>query len=128
MWTATETESYQIRQRRYVKKRPRELAAVLDNLDTFFRALSEGVKPTQAKASFGFIHKENLGVVSIDQRGGGPNLAQTRLYVYPDEKKEVLYLITLGDKASQRDDISTCAAFIKAHIQEVSEQYGKELS
>jgi hypothetical protein len=58
------------------------------------------------------MHHEPLGVVAIDQKGGGKSLAQTRLYVYPDTETETLYVITLGDKGSQKDDIATCRAFV----------------
>ncbi len=58
------------------------------------------------------MHQEPLGAVATDQKGGGKNLAQTRLYVYPDTETEILHLITLGDKRSQKDDIATCRSFI----------------
>lgn len=111
MWKLEPTEEYQRRHKRYEKDHPRELQAVLDNLDTYFKSLEEGVKPLQIK--HGFLHNESLGVVAIDQKGGGRNLAQTRLYVYPDAETEVLYVITLGDKRSQKkEDIPTCRSFV----------------
>jgi hypothetical protein len=106
MWVIQTTAEYLVRSKRYEKKRWRELEAVLDNLDTFVKTLQNGVKSGQIK--FGFIHPEPHGVLALDQKGGGSNLAQTRLYVYPDEEKEVLYLLTLGDKQSQRADIQFC--------------------
>jgi hypothetical protein len=93
-----------------VKDHPRELQAVLDNLDTYFKSLEAGVKPLQIK--HGFMHSEPLGAVAIDQKGGGKSLAQTRLYVYPEPETETLHLITLGDKQSQKDDIATCRTFV----------------
>jgi hypothetical protein len=100
------TPEYLARNKRYEKKHWRKLAAVLDNLDTFFKTLQNGVKPRQVK--FGFIHPEPQGVLAIDQKGGGSNLAQTRLYVYPDEVHEVLYLLTLEDKQTQSIDVEFC--------------------
>jgi hypothetical protein len=96
--------------KRYEKKNPRELAAVLDNLDTDFKTLASGTKPKQAV--FGFVHAEPNNVVAIDQKGGGRSLAQTRLYIYPDVTRETMYLITLGDKKSQRDDIAVGKDFV----------------
>jgi hypothetical protein len=110
MWVIETTEGYDRRHKTYQKKHPQELQAVLDNLDTYFESLKLGVKPLQIK--HGFMHQEPLGVVAIDQKGGGKSLAQTRLYVYPETEREVLYLITLGDKRSQKDDIKTCQAFV----------------
>jgi len=76
MWALASEDEWDRRLKRFEKKRPRELAAALDNLDTFHKTLNNGVKSREAK--FGFIHPEPLGVLAIDQKGGGPNLAQIR--------------------------------------------------
>lgn len=110
MWAIAATDEYEGRQKRFEKKHPRELQAVLDNLDTYFQSLEAGVNPLQIK--HGFLHTEAMGVVAIDQKGGGKALAQTRLYVYPDTDTETLYLITLGDKPSQKEDIKSCKVFM----------------
>jgi transcriptional regulator with XRE-family HTH domain len=94
MWKLAPTDEYQRRQKRYEKDHPRELQAVLDNLDTYFKSLEAGVKPLQIK--HGFLHNETLGVVAIDQKGGGKSLAQTRLYVYPEAETELLHVISLA--------------------------------
>lgn len=86
------------------------MRSVLVNLGTYFAALQHGVKPLQIR--YGFMHTEPLGVIAIDQRGGGANLAQTRLYVYADADERVLHLITLGDKRSQKEDIKTCRSYV----------------
>jgi hypothetical protein len=111
MWEIKNTDEYEKRLKHYQKKHPRELAAVLDNLDTYHRALVGGTRPKQAV--FGFVHSEPFDVVAIDQKGGGASLAQTRLYVYPDVTRGILYVITLGDKKSQKDDIAICKDFVK---------------
>lgn len=110
-WTQ-ETTSHFVRQRKhYVKKHSRELAAVERNLRTYFTALSSGAKPLQIKN--GFVHVGYPGgFVSIDQKGGGGNLAQTRLYVYPDVPNEVLWLLTIGDMNTQPEDVKLCAALV----------------
>ncbi len=110
MWEVETTDEYDRRHRRYQKKRPRELKAILNNLDTYFETLKSGVKPQNI--FFGFVHHEPNGVRAIDQRGGGGTLAQTRLYVYPDEEAKVLHIITLGDKSSQDGDIQTSKQFM----------------
>ena len=110
MWQLALSADYERRHKRYVKKRPRELKAALDNLDTFFKALQRGAKPQQIKT--GFIHPEPQGVLAIDQKGGGPGLQQTRLYVYPHEETETLHIVILGDKGSQSEDIEFCREFV----------------
>ena len=111
MWTLVKTDEYERRHKRFEKKRPRELAAVLDNLDTFFTALKAGAKPQQIR--LGCIHAEPHGVLALDQKGGGKNLAQTRLYIYPDSDSEVVYVITLGGKDTQAEDIKLCGEFVE---------------
>ena len=87
----------------------RELVAVLDNLDTFFKALCAGAKLEHLK--YGFIHREPKGIVAIDQKGGGPGLKQTRLYAYPDQTTQIIHVITIGDKNSQKADIKYSREF-----------------
>jgi hypothetical protein len=78
MWLLRETETYATRRKRYQKNHPKELAAVLKNLDRYLETLQAGIKPLQI--SYGFLHDEGKGVAAIDQRGGGSGkLAQTRL-------------------------------------------------
>jgi hypothetical protein len=124
MWTLEKTSEWDRRFKYYEKKHQRELIAALDNLDTFVRALNSGIRPRDAK--FGFIHPEPLGVLAIDQKGGGRNLAETRLYTYPDEKREALHLIIIGDKNSQKADIATCMAFVQQLRTEEGPSNGKK--
>lgn len=111
MYSVEFTDEYERRHKRYSKKRPRELDAVLDNLDTYLAALRAGARPHAIVA--GYIHNEPAGVRALDQKGGGKDLQQTRLYIYPDESLEVLYVVTLGDKQSQPDDILFARNFVE---------------
>jgi len=120
MWKLSPDDEYLRKYKRYGKKHARELHAVMDNLDTFLKALNEGALPQQIKA--GFVHVEPMGVRAIDQKGGGAALAETRLYVYPDEERKTLHLITLGDKRSQQNDIARCRRFV-AHLRAQEEDH-----
>ena len=110
MWAQRTTDAYERDAKRYDKKHPRELAAVHENLRQYFESLQSGIHPMQVKA--GYLHPEPQGVVAIDQKGRGKSLAETRLYVFPDVDSETLFLIALGDKRSQKDDIQTCRVFM----------------
>lgn len=110
MWNLTPTDLFARRLKRWEKKHPNELQATLDNLDTYIEHLNAGIPPQLIRA--GFIHNEPQGIKAIDQKGGGSNLSQTRLYVFPDESTHSLHLITLGDKNSQKADIKDCAVFM----------------
>ena len=110
-WHIEPTDAYERAHKHYEKKQPQELKAVLDKLDRFFKTVAHGVHPQFVTA--GYIHNEGKGVKAIDQRGGVKgNLRQTRLYVYPDVDAKVLYLITIGDKSSQKNDIKLSADFV----------------
>ena len=111
MWQLEPQPGYEKRLKRFVKKHRREALAVLNNLDTFLKALQAGARVQQVK--LGCIHPEPLGVLAIDQKGGGVGLKQTRLYIYPDENSQTLYLLTLGDKQSQKKDIQFCSEWVR---------------
>ncbi len=111
-WILDPSDEFARRQKYYEKKHSRELQAVLANLDFYVASLNNGVLPHQIKS--GFIHTEGQGVVAIDQKGQGKNLAQARLYVYAELETETLHIVTLGDKRSQRDDLRTCRNYVES--------------
>jgi hypothetical protein len=111
MWQVSPEDDYCRCHKWYEKKRSRELKAVLTNLDTFLTALQSGAKVQQIKV--GFLHPEPCGVLAIDQRGAKGSLAETRLYVFPDDDTETLHLLTIGDKNSQAADIQRCKEFVE---------------
>lgn len=99
--------------KKYQKKRPNELLAVMDNLDTYCEALDKVKNHLNVKA--GFIHKERKGIIAIDQKGGGrkQKLRQTRLYIFVNNDTKILYVLTLGDKNSQKNDIVYCRSMVE---------------
>lgn len=111
MWSVNPLDSYDSRRRKWPKKYKRELVAMHDNLDTFLEALNRGQRPADAK--FGFIHPEPHGVLAIDQKGGGPHVKESRLYIYAEPETDTVHLITLGDKNSQSEDLEQCKEFMK---------------
>lgn len=109
-WRIEPTDTYERAHKYYEKKHPIELRAVLDNLDRYWVAIANGVHPQFVVA--GYIHDEGKGVRALDQRGSKGKLKQTRLYVYPDVETKIIYLITIGDKHSQRQDIKQSTDFV----------------
>lgn len=112
-WLTQQIHRYETDRAHYEKKLPNEPRAMLNNLDTYFGALQECGNPLQVTG--GFIHKESDGIKAIDQKGGGQKvkLQQARLYVYPDLNTNTLYLLAIGDKTSQRDDINFCRSVVR---------------
>jgi len=115
MWKEQNVEDYDTQHKWYEKKRPKELAATLVNLARFLGALREGGRIQHLVAAFRFLHPEQAGVIAVDQKGGARNLAETRLYTYPDETTETLFLITIGDKNTQSDDVQFSKKFVVSH-------------
>ena len=113
MWGVLKTRQYERRLKQYEKKKNKkpQLAAVLNNLEIFQKSLMAGKKPKPFV--YGFLRTEPSDVIAITEQGGGANIAATRLYVYPDTETETLYLLTLGDKSTQSDDIRDCKDFVK---------------
>ena len=109
-WRLIKTELFARSFKKYQKKHQPEVIAVLNNLDTYLKTLQAGVKSVLVHA--GFIHLEPLGVIAIDQKGMKGKGRQTRLYVYTVEIDKVVYLITIGDKNSQKSDIVDCKKFV----------------
>lgn len=111
MWEIKPTTQWAKDLKWYEKKHPRELAAVLDNLQRYIAQLQAAKHPRVVQA--GFLHHEPHGVVAVDQKGGGHSLQQTRLYTFADMESRTLHLITIGGKKGQSSDIKLCSDFVK---------------
>jgi putative component of toxin-antitoxin plasmid stabilization module len=111
MWKVQPETEYEKRAGKWPKKHQREFVAVHTNLRTYLRALNSGAKVEQTR--YGFMHSEPRGVVAIDQKGGGVGLKETRLYVYVNKSLEIIHLITIGDKSTQRVDIQYACEFVR---------------
>ncbi len=111
MWKLQPAASFERARKRYEKKRPGELAAVLRNLDRLREHLD--ALPDCRAAQMGCLHFEPHGVWAIDQHGPSKvRLQETRLYVFPSGGDWTLHIITVGNKNSQASDIRLSAAFV----------------
>ena len=112
MWQIEPSTPWPKDQKWYEKKRPREMVAVLHNLQRYLEQLN--VASNARVVQGGYLHHEPHGVIAIDQKGGGASLQETRLYTFADADTKTLHLITVGDKNSQSADIKFCTAFVKS--------------
>lgn len=112
MWQLEPTDQYERDLKWYLKKRPGELAAVLNNLQRYLNQLNAA--PNSKAIMAGYLHPEQSGVIAVDQKGGGGNLQETRLYTFADDENKVLHLITIGNKDTQHDDVQQSSGFVKA--------------
>lgn len=111
MWQIEPTTGWERDQKHYSKKHPNELAAVMRNLERFFIILkaSKNSKCVQA----GYLHTESMGILAVDQKGGGANLQEARMYIYADDTSQIVYLIAICDKASQNSDVEYSKDFVR---------------
>jgi len=110
-WKLVKTDLYERRLSDFRKRRMEPLKAVLQNLQRYTEMLE--AQPHASLITANFIHNEHHGVISLDQRGYKPKQPATRFYLYPDQQSCTLYLITIGDKHTQHQDIKDCHKFIK---------------
>lgn len=106
-WEIEHTDRFEARYKRFEKKHPGELKALLSNLERFKGAVEAGIPPHFVEGNF--IHNEPDGIKAIDQRGAyGKGLKECRLYLWACEEDLVLHLLSIGDKSTQRKDIPQC--------------------
>lgn len=68
------------------------------------------------KLEYGFLHKEQKGIVAIDQSGSKNKLEETRMYVYPCNENKILLLLMInrkGNKKEQNKNINECIKLLK---------------
>ena len=114
MWQIEPSTQWEKGLRYYEKKHPDELAAVLNNLNRYMSLLKTA--PNSRSIQAGFLHGEPGGVVAIDQKGGGGNLQETRLYTVAVDSQQIVHLITIGNKADQPSDVSYSKAFAESLV------------
>lgn len=118
MWEMQTSADVEKRARRLSKTHRQELTNVFDNLAAYIGDLRKGLKPQQINR--GHIHNELHGVKALDESGPGKHEKAIRLYIYPDEDTETLYVLTIGDKdkRSQQNDIKSCSEFVKGLLKD----------
>ena len=113
-WEIVPCTDYEKAKKSFVKKWRPEMLAVANNLQTVMQTLDRGVKPEQLK-TLSFVHGGYpLGILSIDESGHGKKTKPKaiRLYVFPCESEKLLYVMSLGDKSEQHDDVKLCKTFV----------------
>lgn len=127
MWSIENHDDVAKRLKKFKKRWSHEMKNVFDNLDTLHEALCCGTRPEQLK-NLGFVHSEPNGVLAIDQKGPGKGsrMKQFRMYVFPDEDEQVLYVRTIGDKSTQEEDLKIATAFAREIIDKKRDQPGGE--
>jgi hypothetical protein len=112
VWKIENSGFFESRFKKFQKKNPSEAVAVMTNLETYLQSLNLSKSPLAVK--IGFLHHEPEGMKAIDQKGGGKNLMQTRLYVFPDVDTSILHVMSIGTKQNQGGDIGECRDYVRS--------------
>lgn len=113
-WELVPVAKFERTYKAYNKKKKQILDILEDNLDEFHIYLNVVGKFT--KIEHGFLHKEQNGIVAIDQSGAKQKLEQTRMYIYPCNEKQELVLLMIarkGGKKEQNENINECLKILK---------------
>lgn len=125
MWEFEKYTGFENQYKKFANKHENEASATMSNLQTYLEVLRE-TNNVQIANQQPFVHLEPDGMVAIDQRGakkgkdrdaGKDNktgkLKATRLYVYAAVINKTVYLLGIGGKDSQKQDIETCRSKVK---------------
>ena len=94
---------------KFQKQHPLEYKSLFANLSKIVGLLDSGHKI--GGFNVGFFRSEGNEVYRIGQTGV-PHAKESRLYIYPDQSIKTLYILTIGDKDSQQDDINTSKTIV----------------
>jgi hypothetical protein len=93
----------------FSKNHPREYASLFANLDKINGLLDSGNKI--GGFHVGFFRSEGGDVYRIGQTGV-PSAQESRLYVFPDKEKRIMYVLGIGTKDTQDRDINDAKATV----------------
>ena len=106
IWSISNDLAERNRFKAFNNKHPREYAACFANLQHILDLLNRsegGVGAFQV----GFFRSEGGNIYRIGQTGV-KHAIEARLYVYVYAKELMVYVLTIGDKSQQADDIRRC--------------------
>jgi len=93
--------------KKFAEDHPREYESLFANLDKVLGILREGSK--MGSFQIGFFRSEGEGVFRIGQTGV-ESAKESRLYIYPDQKNQIMYILGIGTKDHQSEDINGAKA------------------
>ena len=97
---------------RFQRNHVQEYASCLRNLDKIIMLLEDGHPLSRLDRNPGFFRSERKGVFRIGQTAL-VGAKETRLYVYPVEREQVMYVLGIGTKESQASDINEAHKVVK---------------
>ena len=111
MWKPNHEYAEKGKFKKYAKKHSREVDSCFKNLNTLCDQLNLGLTLQQAEAGIGFFSSEGGDLYRIGQ-SGVPHAKETRLYIFALVSGGNIYVLTIGGKETQQDDIARCHEII----------------
>ncbi|MGA2604083.1 MAG: hypothetical protein ABSG14_07630 [Verrucomicrobiia bacterium] len=102
-WEVDDAYASRNKFKKFSERHGREYDSLFANLDKILDILNSGHKV--GSFGVGFFRSESDGVFRIGQKHF-PGAKESRLYVYPDPQTLKVYLLGIGTKETQSDDIN----------------------
>ncbi len=96
---------------KFAAKHRREYDSMFANLNKIMGLLREGHKVGSFQV--GFFRPEGEGLFRVGQTGV-PSAKESRLYVFPDQEKRVMYVLNIGTKERQGEDINEAHEVVRS--------------
>ena len=109
------------RAKKFQKSNHAEFQQVMVNFNTYHVTLKNGSTPLKAFDGLDFVRNEGEGLYAIDQTPLRKGHLALRLYVYPCEYASTIYVLQIGTKSQQNDDINECHRIVRKLKDSVAE-------
>jgi hypothetical protein len=123
MWKLEESVGLGLakRAKKFQKSNHAEFQQVMVNFNTYHMTLKSGSTPLKAFDGLDFVRNEGEGLYAIDQTPLRKGHLALRLYVYPCEYASTIYVLQIGTKSQQDDDINECHRIVRKLKDSVAE-------
>jgi hypothetical protein len=98
--------------KKFAESYPREYESCGANLQRLLNFLNSGLHLSVVAQNLSFFRSEGGGLFRIGQ-SGVKSAKETRLYVYPYEASRTIFIIDIGTKETQRNDIASARKTIR---------------
>jgi len=98
--------------KRIHRSHEREFISCFNNLNKIKDLLKKGAKLSELNYHPAFFRSEGKGLFRVGE-SGVKSAKALRLYVYPETKTKIIYILGIGTKETQQEDIAAAKDVIK---------------
>ena len=98
--------------KKFAESYPREYQSCGSNLQRLLNFLNSGLQLSVLAQNLSFFRSEREGLYRIGQ-SGVKSAKETRLYVYPHDTCRIIFILDIGTKETQRNDIASARKIIR---------------